>query len=122
MARYIYLCANDHATERHYPICERKPYIKCPHCGKRAPHVIGAQVARPSTWAKPIYSDSMGVHPSQVTEAREHSKKIGIPVDFTKDGRAIFTSRQQRRDYCRHFGERDNDGGYGDPKWPMYPL
>ena len=115
MARYIYVCANDHKTERHCPISERKQFIKCPDCGKRAPHIIGAQVALPSTWATPIYSDSMGVHPSQVAEAREHSLKIGIPVDFTNDGRAIFTSRQQRRDYCRHFGVHDNDGGYGDP-------
>lgn len=63
----------------------------------------------------PLKSDAAGVHPDQIPEAVEHSKKIGIPTDFTPDGRAIFTSRGHRQRYCRAIGLRDRNGGYGDP-------
>lgn len=63
----------------------------------------------------PMYSDAAGVHPDQIKEAYEKSVKDGVPTQFTPDGRAIFTSRKHRKDYCRTIGMHDRNGGYGDP-------
>jgi len=66
-----------------------------------------------STW--PMYSDAAGVGPTQIDEARRESLKMGIPTDFTPDGRAIFTSRLHRKMYCEAVGLYDRNGGYSDP-------
>ncbi len=68
----------------------------------------------PGAW--PMKSDAAGVHPSQIGEAREHAAKVGVPTDFTPDGRAIFTSRLHRKSYCEAHGLYDRNGGYGDPR------
>lgn len=115
MARYVYECPNGHVSERFMPICDRKDRIRCGTCKKLAYQRPGAQVAPPATWAEPVLSDAMGVHPDQIHEAQQHSVSIGVPTQFNKLGQAVFTSRQHRRDYCRHFGVHDLDGGYGDP-------
>jgi hypothetical protein len=67
----------------------------------------------PGNW--PLKSDAAGVHPNQIKEAYEHSVKIGIPTQFTPDGRAIFTGKKHRKDYCRAIGLHDRNGGFGDP-------
>jgi hypothetical protein len=67
----------------------------------------------PGNW--PMKSDAAGVHPDQIKEAYEHSVKIGIPTQFVPDGRAVFTGKQHRKDYCRAIGLHDRNGGYGDP-------
>jgi hypothetical protein len=61
-------------------------------------------------------SDAAGVAPSQVKEATDHSRKIGIPTEFTPDGQAIFTSRSHRKRYLEAVGLFDRNGGYGDPQ------
>lgn len=67
----------------------------------------------PGNW--PMKSDAAGVHPDQIAEARSHSIKAGVPTDFTPDGRAIFTGKKHRKDYCRAIGLHDRNGGYSDP-------
>ena len=74
----------------------------------------GNVIHRPGTW--PMFSDAAGVAQHQIPEAVEHSRKIGIPTDFTPDGRVIFTSRQHRKRYCEAIGLYDRSGGYGDPQ------
>lgn len=64
----------------------------------------------------PMKSDAAGVAADQVDEARAHSESIGIPTDFTPDGRAIFRSRQHRKRYCEAIGLYDRNGGPGDPQ------
>lgn len=64
----------------------------------------------------PMKSDALGVHPSQIEEAREESRKMGVPTDFTKDGRAILTSARHRKRYAEAHGIYDRNGGYGDPQ------
>lgn len=63
---------------------------------------------------KAIHSDALGVHPKQITEARESAIKKGVPTEFDKKGRPIFTSRLHRKRYCEAYGYFDRDGGYGD--------
>ena len=47
-------------------------------------------------------------------EAQEDSVKKGVPTRFTKDGRPILESRQQRNAYLKAYGFFDQDAGYGD--------
>jgi len=63
-----------------------------------------------------MYSDAAGVAPSQVREAEEHARKIGIPTSFLKDGRAIFEGPAHRKTYCEAVGLFDRNGGYSDPQ------
>lgn len=63
---------------------------------------------------KPIHSDALAVHPSQVDEAVESAKKKGVPTEFLPDGRPILRTRQHRRAYLRAYGYHDRSGGYGD--------
>ncbi len=63
---------------------------------------------------KPLVSDGLAVHPKQVKEAIEDARKKGVPVDFLPDGRPVFTSREQRKNYMRAYGFFDKHAGYGD--------
>lgn len=58
----------------------------------------------------PLYSEAAGVHPSQIDKAREQSVRLGVPTDFTADGRAVFTDPSHRRRYCRAVGVVDLAG------------
>lgn len=64
----------------------------------------------------PMKSDALGVHPSQIAEARELSVKFGVPTDFTPDGRAILNDPHHRRQYAESQGFYDRNGGYSDPQ------
>ncbi|MDO8303434.1 MAG: hypothetical protein Q7T18_09350 [Sedimentisphaerales bacterium] len=74
----------------------------------------GGRRHTPGNW--PMCSDAAGVAAHQVGEAVAHSRQIGIPTDFTEDGRAIFTSPGHRKRYCEAIGLYDRNGGYGDPQ------
>ena len=63
---------------------------------------------------KPIVSDAMAVHPSQVKEAVLDAAKKGVPTEFLPDGRPVLTSRSHRRAYLRAYRFHDRNGGYGD--------
>lgn len=63
---------------------------------------------------KLLPSDSLGVHPRQIKEARESALNKGVPTEFDSKGRPIFTSRLHRKRYCQAYGFFDRDAGYGD--------
>lgn len=63
---------------------------------------------------KPLKSDGMAVHPSQIKEATEDALKKGVATEFTRDGRPILRTRQHRKDYMQAYGFFDKAGGYGD--------
>ena len=63
---------------------------------------------------RPKESISLGVHPTQVAEATESARAKGVPTEFKPNGRPVFTSRAHQKAYCRAYGFRNNDGGYGD--------
>lgn len=58
------------------------------------------------SWGRPVESDALAVHPSQVEEAREDARKKGVPVEFLPDGRPVFTSSRQFREYAKRYGFR----------------
>jgi hypothetical protein len=79
------------------------------------------EVTAPSRAARrkatyPMKSDAAGVHVSQRMDAIAESHAMGIPTDFTPDGRAVFESANHRKRYCEAIGHWDKDGGYSDPQ------
>lgn len=63
---------------------------------------------------KELHSEAMAVHPKQIQEAIEDAKKHGVPTNFDKEGRPIFTSRAHRAKYMKAYHHYDKCGGYGD--------
>ena len=55
---------------------------------------------------KPLHSEALAVHPNQIPEAIEVAKRKGVPVEFDKVGRPIFTSSRQFREYAKRHGFR----------------
>ncbi len=55
---------------------------------------------------KPMASDALAVHPKQIEGMKEVDKKKGVSVEYTADGRPIFTSSRQFRAYARAYGKR----------------
>jgi len=115
MPRYCFTDDEDNTICRFYPMAKVPKKFKLGnkifYRDIRAEHIDTRHT--PGNW--PMKSDAAGVGPDQITEAYEHSVKAGLPTEFTLDGRAIFTSRKHRRDYCRIIGLHDRNGGYSDP-------
>jgi len=55
----------------------------------------------------PLESAAAGVLPSQIAEERAHLRKCGVNVEFTKSGKAIFTSHEHRRKALKAMGLLD---------------
>lgn len=119
MPLYCYICpACGAIKDVQKPMVKRKTIERCDidaSVMQRDLHREHAEyVNAPGTW--PLLSDAAGVAVHQIPEAVEHSRRIGIPTDFTPDGRAIFTGRQHRKRYCEAIGLYDRSGGYSDPQ------
>lgn len=82
--------------------------------GRKARRLWVAAPRAETEWARPIHSDALGVHPSQVNAFRQAAARAGVPTDFDSKARPILRSREHRRRYLRHRGVIDGDGGYGD--------
>lgn len=63
---------------------------------------------------KPIISDALAVHPTQIKEAMERDKKHGLSVEYLPDGRPKLDGRDKRRRMLKSLNFHDNHGGYGD--------
>lgn len=57
----------------------------------------------------PILSEAAGVHPDQVKEATDHARSLGVPTDFTRDGRAKFESSGHRKKFLKAYKMRDRN-------------
>jgi hypothetical protein len=78
--------------------------------------IISEQREVPSTAGNwPQESDALGVHPSQVAQARQESIRLGVPTEFTSDGQAILTSASHRKQFAEALGYYDRNAGYNDP-------
>lgn len=64
----------------------------------------------------PLKSETLGVHSSQRMDAIQESIDVGVPTDFTPDGKAVLESPGHRKRYAEALGYFDKDGGYGDPR------
>jgi putative FmdB family regulatory protein len=99
------------------PMAECKDPAHCPKCAKVGErNFIGEHhgtAHHAGNW--PMKSEALGVHPDQIGEAVEQARKLGIPTEFTKDGRPILTSPGHRKRYAEALGFWDKNGGYSDP-------
>ena len=62
----------------------------------------------------PAGSLALKVHPKQVQEAIASAKKRGVPTEFDRTGKPLFTSRAHKKAYLKAYGYVNFDGGYGD--------
>ncbi|GIW60070.1 MAG: hypothetical protein KatS3mg087_1136 [Patescibacteria group bacterium] len=67
----------------------------------------------------PYYSDAMGVHPCQIEEAKRKLAKLGVRVEYTKDGRAIIESPTHRKQLAEAMGLHDRNS-WGTSKEARY--
>ena len=82
-------------------------------CRQRNGRRLAKIVRRSGNSGWPMRSDALAVWPSQVREAEEHSRKIGVPTQFdSRTGQCILTDRGHRARYMKANGVRDKDGGY----------
>ena len=101
--------------ERVYSMGEAPPRVKVHgrwYARDYASELVGTRP--PGNW--PMESDALGVDATQVDEARAESVRMGIPTDFTRDGRAILTSPEHRKQYAEALGFFDRNAGYSDPQ------
>lgn len=75
---------------------------------------IGEPLAAQTTGCWPMASEAVAVHPKQVEEAHRVAREKGVPTEYDKVGRPVFTDRGHRKAYLKAFGVKDNQGGYGD--------
>jgi hypothetical protein len=69
----------------------------------------------PGNW--PMYSDALGVNPTQIKDAIEQASRAGVPTEFDKKtGCAILRSPGHRKALCEALGYYDRNAGYSDPK------
>lgn len=58
----------------------------------------------------PIESISTQVHETQVKEAAEYDRKLGVPTDYTRDGKPIWRDSSHRKAFLRAHGITDRSG------------
>ncbi len=92
-----YYLGGAEVTEAEY----RAEYPPIVESGERKNSPAGSSLVG---WARPVVSTALGVHPKQVEEARALAKAKGVPVEFQADGRPVFTSSRQFREYARKHG------------------
>ena len=88
-----------------------------PHVPVTEPNKDVPMVPRTYTDAEPLVSESLGVLPHQVAEARETYRAEGLSgVRVRDDGAVEFTARGKtgRVGLMKLRGKFDRDGGYGD--------
>lgn len=71
--------------------------------GKK-PHKTASQIVGTGNFLRPVVSDALGVHTSQIPEAIKEARKRGCTVDFDESGRPKFTDSRTFRKYAKRHG------------------
>lgn len=100
-------------SRKHVCIFHRKCWCGADPHGAKEVHrrTLCAGVGGKAGW--PRDSDAMGVHPSQVDDARRESVLLGVPTDFKKNGCAIVRDQSHQRKLTKALGLRDRSGFMG---------
>ena len=72
----------------------------------------------------PYVSNSEGCHPVDRQAFMDAAAKAGVPTVFNEQGKAVFTSREHQKRYCKAFGKANFDenwSGGGDKRPPKPP-
>jgi hypothetical protein len=62
----------------------------------------------------PRLSSSMGVHRKQIAQAKARDAELGVPTEYSPDGRPEFRTRGHQKAWLRAHGMVNHDGGFGD--------
>lgn len=65
-----------------------------------------------TAWLKPVVSNALGCHPSQIKEVMERNAKAGIHTEYLPDGRPVLRSQGEKEALCRLENCHDREGGY----------
>lgn len=62
----------------------------------------------------PIRSMSMAVHTTQIKEAMEHDRKLGVPTNYSRNGEPIWTDAAHRKRFMKAHKliDRNSYNGY----------
>lgn len=108
---YCFKCDQDrcdHRFEEMLPVAERERPVgsKCPACldGAIIRDLAAETGGAMTDWTVPLESNAAGVLPNQVAEARDYAKKHGIPIEYKRDGTAMFKSKRSRDRALRALG------------------
>lgn len=69
-------------------------------------HATGGSAQTALVSFRPLHSEALAVHPDQIQEATADAKAKGVPVEFDRNGRPVFTSSRQFRAYAKAYGFR----------------
>lgn len=113
MPVYVYATKDGETVERFYSLGKAPDVVRIG--GKPAVRNITAthQQDRHTSGARwPILSEAAGVHPAQVKEAAELDRQMGIPTNYTPDGRVEFRNHGHQKAWLKaHKGY--NKDAYG---------
>ena len=73
-----------------------------------------------TSWANPVHSEALAVHPSLIEEAAKDAQAKGVPTEFDSSGRPIFRDRAHRKAYCEQYAYFDRSAGYADAQRGKY--
>lgn len=114
MPVYSFICGECQFRDDHVrTIAQRNEPTPCPVCagdGKTslmARDFFAEQTGRPpeAEYGRPFLSEALGVHPSQVDEARRRFPDH----KFTPDGRMVIESHKERKRVLKDLGFVDHD-------------
>jgi hypothetical protein len=99
---YKFMCKFHGAFER---FCWDGDPVKC-ECGRVCGRWIHSAKHPGMDYDRPVLSESMGVHPSQVNEHR----KLHPNVPMTDDGRVIVRNHSEHKRIAKELGFFDKSG------------
>jgi putative FmdB family regulatory protein len=108
MPTYVFACPSGHQHSHIRVIADRDLPSVCPVCKGEASRDVIASMPRQTTeqeYDQPIYSDALGVHPSQIPDAQQKFPHH----EFLGDGRMVIRSHTQRKRVLKELGMRDWD-------------
>jgi hypothetical protein len=101
MPFYVYRCTSGHVHDEVRKIDYRNYPSTCPVCKMDATRFLGGEhVNAQNDFEHPVYSEALGVHPSQVAEA----KRKFPHHEFTSNGLMVIRSTQERERIRKDLG------------------
>lgn len=95
---YKFTCG-EHQTFERFTWDDDVHAVTCPICNNTAYRVRPSVSTRGETY----YSDALGVHPSQIAEAKQHFPDH----EFAPDGRMVIRGHQHRKKVLKDLGMQD---------------
>lgn len=111
MPMYCYVCPKCEGKQQVVrPMSESSRRTFCLKCKtKMKRDFITEHSSTRGDWVDQLESNGAGVGADQVAEAREFAKVNKIPIEYKRDGTALFRSHSSRREALKKLGLMDKD-------------